>query len=208
MRPRSADGVVAQHRRQAHIAVHDTASHAIAPLPPEAAHLLLVVVHRRALARHALGDVVPADLAQVLVAALAVLQRLLVVRRGEPARPQELEEVEQAQLAQVVVLVARAQRPGAHRHLVRRRRHEGADGDRHDVVDHQVGEDQHVAAELRHARAALLAEALDQALAQARPSPGACPRPSTAPSARSAGPTARRTRSRHGRCRGRACRSP
>src|SRR5213592_2771771 len=118
------------------------------------------------------GGVVPARLAQhpaahvvVLLAAgveadLAGLERLDVVRGGEAAGAEELEEVVQAGLEARTRLLDRPHRPGVDLHEVRLDGEEGAQRRRHDVVDDEVGVDEHVAVPLGDPLRALGAVAL------------------------------------------------
>jgi hypothetical protein len=66
----------------------------LVPVRPERAHLQFVVVGRVFLA-HAFRNVVPLRLGGVAKAALALLERLDVIRRRKAAGPEEFEEVEQ-----------------------------------------------------------------------------------------------------------------
>src|SRR5208283_3233834 len=110
------------------------------------------------LALHPARDIGPADFA-IGKAALTRLEHLDVVRRGESSGAEERQKVVEAQRGILRALVGGRQCPRVYFHVVGRNRIEGADGDRHDVADHEIGEDTQVAAGLADALRPLRAEA-------------------------------------------------
>jgi hypothetical protein len=117
------------------------------PLAPERAHLQLV--DRRRVAVHAARDVGVVVRGR-LEALLARLQRLDVVGRREPARPEEEVEVLQAPAQPLGALLARRERVAAQLHVVGAYRRDRPDRQARDVQQQQVRIDQQVAAGLGH----------------------------------------------------------
>src|SRR3546814_4246344 len=71
---------------------------------------------------------------------------------------EEFGEVEEAKLAQPFRFLDRRERPGVDFHIIGRGRPESAHRDRHDVVNHEIGEDDHIAALLGDPVGALFAK--------------------------------------------------
>src|ERR1700682_1123730 len=134
------------------------------PSPPESTQLK-VISGRWLLGFHATREIRPFDLA-IGEAALTRFEHLYVVWCGESARTEEGQEVVEPQHRILGAFVDRREGPRVDFHVVRRKRIEGPNRDRHDVVDGQVREDHQVAAGLADTPGALLAEALVEAAPQ------------------------------------------
>src|SRR5258706_15581348 len=133
------------------------------PALPENAQL--VFVDRRGLGLlHATGNVVPSGFLRVRVSALARLEHLDIVRSRKPSGAEKLQEAVQPVLAEPVVLFRWTDGPRRNLHVVRLPRIEGPEGERHYIDDHEIGEDQQVAAVLRDTHRTFLTVPGDEAL--------------------------------------------
>ena len=97
-----------------------------------------------------------------------MFERLDVVRRRKSTGTEKLEEVEQPVLPRPFGLLPGGESPGADIHEIGGCGIIGPHRHRHDVVDHQIGEDEQVAIEGSDAVGALLPEPLEQAVIEAR----------------------------------------
>src|SRR5271166_5195046 len=117
------------------------------------------------LALHAARDVGPSHFA-IGEAALTRLEHFDVVRRSEPAGAEKSQEVVEAQRRILCALFQRRQRPGVHFHVIGRYRIEGANRDRHDVVDYEIGKNAEIATRLADAPRPLGTKALVESAPQ------------------------------------------
>src|SRR5271156_1396092 len=123
--------------------------HKLIPAPPERAHLQFVG-DRRMLALHSARYVRPSYFS-IGEPTLTRFEHLDVVRSGESSRPEERQKVVEPQRRVLRALIGRRQGPRIHLHVVGRNGIEGANRDRHDVVDYQVRKNPEIAARLAYA---------------------------------------------------------
>src|SRR5580692_6170309 len=82
--------------------------------------------------------------------ALTRFEHLDVVRSGESSRPEERQKVVEPQRRILRAHIGRCQGPRIHLHVVGRNGIEGANRDRHDVVDYQGRKNTEIAARLAY----------------------------------------------------------
>jgi len=99
------------------------------------------------LSQHAPRDIRPCDFA-IGETTLTCFEHFDIVRSGEPAWSKKGKKIIQPKLGIFYVFLCWPQIPRIDFHVVRRDWEESADGNRHDVVDNQVRENQQVAAGL------------------------------------------------------------